>query len=242
MRRGAGSTAAHIHLGRTMVLTGGAVAALIVGSAYGNVRGHGAHEKVLAWAGGAVFLVLAGLATRVVTLDLGRVVATRAGISAGSAVRLLSSFVAYVVIVFIGLGMVGVPLGHLLVGGALTGVVLGIALQQALGNVFAGLVLLFARPFVVGDRIRVRSGSLGGILDGVVAAMGLTYVSLETQEGLLKIPNAAMLAAAVGPAPAATPDPTPTAAPAPAPAAPPAPAPVATPTSDVAGPPSGAPD
>ena len=191
-----------MHLGRTIVLAGGAVAALVVGSAYGDVRGRPVHEKVVAWAGGAAFLLLAGLATRVLTLDLGRVVASRAGISAGAAVRLLSSFVAYVIIVFIGLGMVGVPLGHLLVGGALTGVVLGIALQQALGNVFAGLVLLFARPFVVGDRIRVRSGAMGGVIDGVVAAMGLTYVTLETGEGLLKVPNAGMLAAAVGPAPA----------------------------------------
>jgi small-conductance mechanosensitive channel len=36
--------------------------------------------------------------------------------------------------------LLAVPVQHLLLGGALTGVVVGIAAQPALGNVFAGLV------------------------------------------------------------------------------------------------------
>ena len=43
------------------------------------------------------------------------------------------------------------PIGNLLVGGAVTGMVLGIAAQQSLSNVFAGLVLLFARPYIPGE-------------------------------------------------------------------------------------------
>jgi small-conductance mechanosensitive channel len=81
----------------------------------------------------------------------------------------------------------------------LTGVVLGIAAQQVLGNVFAGAVLLLAHPFGIGDHIRVRSGALGGQFDGVVRGMNLTYVTLRTDEGPLNVPNSGMLAAAVGP-------------------------------------------
>ena len=44
------------------------------------------------------------------------------------------------------------PLGNLLIGGAVTGMILGIAAQQSLSNVFAGLVLLFARPYIPGER------------------------------------------------------------------------------------------
>lgn len=201
MRRSSGrrgDPVLRMHLGRVLVPAAGAVAALALGTAFGDIHGH-AHQKVAAWAAAAAFLVLAGLAVRQVSSELDRVLAVRAGVSAGSAVRLLTAFSGYVIVLFIALGMVSVPLGHLLVGGALTGVVLGIALQQTLGNVFAGLVLLFARPFVIGDHIRVRSGSLGGPLDGVVAAMGLTYVNLDTSDGLLKVPNSTMLAAAVGP-------------------------------------------
>ena len=54
----------------------------------------------------------------------------------------------------------GVPVSQLVLGGALTTVFVSIAAQQALGNVFAGLVLMLARPFKVGDDIRLRAGAL----------------------------------------------------------------------------------
>jgi hypothetical protein len=82
--------------------------------------------------------------------------------------------------------------------------VVGIAAQQSLGNIFAGLVLLLARPYVIGDHIRVRSGALGGPIDGTVAGMDLLYTTLETEEGLVRLPNSGLLAAAVGPRPKQT--------------------------------------
>jgi small-conductance mechanosensitive channel len=88
-----------------------------------------------------------------------------------------------------------------LLGGAIVGVVLGIALQQTLANVFAGVVLLMAHPFSIGERIRIRSGALGGELVGLVAKVTLTYVVLELDDGPLNVPNAGVLAAAVGRAP-----------------------------------------
>ena len=59
-----------------------------------------------------------------------------------------------------------VPIGQLLVGGAVTTILLGIAGQQALANVFAGLMLLISRPFAVGDYVRLKSGALGGVTEG----------------------------------------------------------------------------
>ena len=46
----------------------------------------------------------------------------------------------------------------LAVGGAFTAVIVGLAAQQTLGNLFAGTVLLSARPFRVGDRVRLQGG------------------------------------------------------------------------------------
>jgi len=83
----------------------------------------------------------------------------------------------------------------------LSHVILGIAAQQALANVFAGLVLLFARPYTPGEKVRIRSGALGGTLVGTVTSVGLLYTTLSTEEGVLNIPNGALLAAAVGPLP-----------------------------------------
>ena len=45
-----------------------------------------------------------------------------------------------------------------MVGGAFTAVILGLAAQQTLGNLFVGMVLLSARPFRVGERVRLSAG------------------------------------------------------------------------------------
>jgi len=86
---------------------------------------------------------------------------------------------------------------QLLVGGAITGVLIGIAAQQALANLFAGLVLLFAHPFRVGDHVRFRAGALSGQIEGVVIDISLTYVKLRTSQGPVLLPNSQALAAAV---------------------------------------------
>jgi small-conductance mechanosensitive channel len=49
----------------------------------------------------------------------------------------------------------------------------------------------------VGDHIRIRSGTLG-VIDVYVQAIGLTYVTVRTDDGELKIPNSVMLAAGIG--------------------------------------------
>lgn len=113
----------------------------------------------------------------------------------------LGAIVAMAAVLVVGLGLLAVPVEHLVVGGALTGVIVGIAAQQALGNVFAGIVLLLARPFTVGERIRVRAGALGGIFDGVVTSMSLVYVTIESPDGPINVPNSTLLAVGVGPAP-----------------------------------------
>jgi small-conductance mechanosensitive channel len=100
-------------------------------------------------------------------------------------------------VLLLSLHLARVPVGQLVIGGAVTGVLLGIAAQQSLANLFAGLVLLFARPFRVGDHVRFRAGALSGQIEGWVTDISLTYVRLETDEGPVLLPNAQALAAAV---------------------------------------------
>ncbi len=95
----------------------------------------------------------------------------------------------------------GVPVSQLVLGGALTTVFVSIAAQQALGNVFAGLVLVFARPFRVGDTIRLRAGALGGTIDGIVTDIGISYVRLNADGNVMSVPNSQVLNAVVGPVP-----------------------------------------
>jgi small-conductance mechanosensitive channel len=179
----------------------GAVVALAVGSALGDIHGHTLRSRLIALCAALVFLVLSVGSVRSLAGTLFAVVSFRAGRSGATAVRLIVTFAGCVVALFVALGMLAVPVQHLLLGGALTGVVVGIAAQQSLGNVFAGLVLLLARPFTVGDHIRVRSGALGGEFEGTVRAMSLTYVTVDTDGGPLHVPNSGVLASAVGPRP-----------------------------------------
>ena len=112
-------------------------------------------------------------------------------------VRYVLLVVGVFAILTISLAVLGVNPRQLLVGGAVTGVLLGIAAQQSLSNVFAGLVLLFASPFRVGDRVRFRAGALSGQIEGVITDLSLTYVRLETEEGRVLLPNSQALTAAV---------------------------------------------
>jgi small-conductance mechanosensitive channel len=185
---------------RAAVMTGcGALLVLVVGSTIKGWHGDGALHQVLVIAPPVAFLVLAIACVRAAAAELDELARWRGGHSAGSTVRMVVTVVGYSISVIAALGLTSYPLGHLLLGGAIIGVILGIAAQQSLGNVFAGLVLLMARPFAIGNHVRVRSGALGGEFHGTVLAMSLTYVTIATAEGILKVPNSSVLASAVGP-------------------------------------------
>ena len=147
-----------------------------------------------------IVFVLAGvIATRSIGRELSRVSTARGGPAAGSAINLVTNIVGYAT-VFLGLlSLLRVDLGNLLVGGAVTGVVIGIAAQQTLGNFFAGLVLLFARPFVPGQHVRVNTGAMGGPFEGTILSIGLIYTTIDTEVGVVSMPNAGLLSAAIGP-------------------------------------------
>jgi small-conductance mechanosensitive channel len=180
-----------------------ASAALVGGSEFGKVHASALHPKLVAWISAAILLVAGIIATRRIAGGLGHLVTLRSIATAGAAVRLLATGIGYLMVVFAVFAVLGVSIDHLLVGAGLAGVVLGIAAQQSLGNVFAALVLLLARPFKIGDHIRIRSGALGGVFDAWVLEVSLTYVTVLTDGGELKIPNSAMLAAGVGQLPGA---------------------------------------
>jgi small-conductance mechanosensitive channel len=99
----------------------------------------------------------------------------------------------------VALRIAGVGASELALGGAFTAVVVGLAAQQTIGNVFAGLILITTRPFRVGDRLRVYSGQLGGTLEGTVGSVGLIHVALVTTSGRILIPNLLLMQVGIEP-------------------------------------------
>lgn len=114
-------------------------------------------------------------------------------------VGFLLRLITIAITLLIGLHVVGVKTQTLAVGGAFTAVILGLAAQQTLGNVFAGMVLLTARPFKVGERVRLQAGVVGGTAEGTVSSLGLLYTTLTHGADRMMIPNNVVLAAAIVP-------------------------------------------
>jgi small-conductance mechanosensitive channel len=176
-----------------------ALAALIVGGSLGGVHNHHhPNRRLAAIALAGAFLVLGVMAVRSAGGEAARVTALRAGPATAAAVRIGTSIIGFLIVVIATLDMLNVPVQRLLVGGAITGVVLGISAQQSLGNISAGILMLIARPFAVGEYVTIRSGSLGGPLEGTITSIGLVYTTLQTGEGRLALPNSGLLTAAVG--------------------------------------------
>jgi len=115
--------------------------------------------------------------------------------TAGFLMRLVTILFVFV----IAMRVVGLDPRTLAVGGAFTAVILGLAAQQTLGNLIAGTVLLSARPFKVGDRVRLQGGQVGGQIEGVVSSLGLLYTTYASGEDSIMVPNSVVLSVAVIP-------------------------------------------
>jgi small conductance mechanosensitive channel len=95
--------------------------------------------------------------------------------------RMITSTAGNVVMilgVLIALSQLGISLGPLLAGLGIAGFVIGFALQDSLSNFASGMMILFYRPFDVGDVVEV-----GGVF-GKVSAMSLvntTVLTLDNQ-------------------------------------------------------------
>ncbi|HEX3693181.1 MAG TPA: mechanosensitive ion channel family protein [Solirubrobacteraceae bacterium] len=167
-----------------------------------GLKAHG--EGQLAWLKTPVDLV-----TVAILLMLGWAIARDAGRALGPALfrrmepaaagtvgfvlRLLTVAVALIV----ALRVIGVQPKELALGGAFTVVIVGLAAQQTLGNFFAGTVLLSARPFRVGDVVRLQGGPLAGQLEGTIASLGLLYTTFAAEEGTIMVPNSVVLNVAI---------------------------------------------
>ncbi|KQT64274.1 MULTISPECIES: mechanosensitive ion channel family protein [unclassified Aureimonas] len=138
----------------------------------------------------AVLILLAGLfLARWISEALGR--AFRHSTRIGETVRApLISIVRYLVVIFtviLALGQVGVQTTSLLAVLGAAGLAVGLALQGTLTNIAAGIMLLWLRPFRVGDYVETQTFA------GTVREIGLFVCHLETFDGLFVFaPNSAI--------------------------------------------------
>lgn len=104
-------------------------------------------------------------------------------------IRILSWTILLTIIIA---GIFSPPAATILALSASIGVAVGFAAQDILKNIFGGIVILFDRPFVVGDKIEV------GDFYGEVVNIGLRSTRIVTpDDSLVSIPNSEIMSSSV---------------------------------------------
>lgn len=84
------------------------------------------------------------------------------------AVNLISKIIKYLivfVVITIVLAHFNIQITGLLATAGVISIVIGLAAQESLGNVIAGLTMLIDHPFKVGDRVELANGKMGDVLE-----------------------------------------------------------------------------
>jgi small conductance mechanosensitive channel len=150
----------------------------------------------MAWAWAVEFVPR--LASAAILLIVGLIAARWAGrLIAGFSIRnlhidetirpVIAAVVRYgisIIVIVAALGQLGVQTASILAVLGAAGLAIGLALQGTLSNIAAGMMLLWLRPFRVGEYIETTTVS------GVVREIGLFATTLDTFDGLYRfVPN-----------------------------------------------------
>lgn len=122
-------------------------------------------------------------------------------IDGGPIAKIFALIAAAVLVVFL-LGTAGINVTGVLVGAGFLGIVVGIASQATLGNLFAGIMLMVSRPFKKGDMITFSTWQFGIMPPswqhdyvvpghyGEIVETGLMYTQVKRQDGVpIYVPN-----------------------------------------------------
>jgi small conductance mechanosensitive channel len=129
------------------------------------------------------FKMLAKLAGRIIerSLQSGRV---RASMLLQNMLVSVTSKTIFLMGVLVALSQLGVSLAPVLAGLGVVGFIVGFALQDTLGNFAAGIMILFYRPYDVGDAVEV-GGVAGKVRD--MSIVNTTILTFDNQT--LILPN-----------------------------------------------------
>ena len=95
----------------------------------------------------------------------------------------------HVLTVLIVADSLGIPVTSLIALVGVFGLAVSLAVQDVLSNVAGGMVILFSRPFSLGDYVSTDDG------EGTVVEIGLTHTKLDTAGGQrIMLPNSKLVA------------------------------------------------
>lgn len=132
-----------------------------------------------------VILIVGIITSRVAVKLMGKAMdRSRLDLTVNRFVRSAVKIVLYVLVVTVALAILGVPMTSIITVIGTAGVAIGLALQSSLSNLAGGFLILFAKPFRVGNFIRC-----GGD-EGTVDSISILYTKLLTPDNkAVFIPN-----------------------------------------------------
>lgn len=132
-----------------------------------------------------VILILGVIASRVAVKLMGKAMdRSRLDLTVNRFLRSAVKIVLYVLVITVALTVLGVPMTSIITVIGTAGVAIGLALQSSLSNLAGGFLILFAKPFRVGNYIRV-----GGD-EGTVEGISILYTKLLTPDNkAIFLPN-----------------------------------------------------
>ncbi|HEY3817851.1 MAG TPA: mechanosensitive ion channel family protein [Polyangiaceae bacterium] len=141
----------------------------------------------------ATFFLLASIGRSAVLLLVDVLLERRTARPAPKIFRDMATGLAYLAVALVALHAGGVEPGSILTTSALLTAVIGLALQDTLGNLVSGLALQMQRPFDVGDWIEVEQAHAGQVTQMTWRATSI--MTLDHVEVIL--PNASLARSAV---------------------------------------------
>ncbi len=104
--------------------------------------------------------------------------------TAHSFIKSFIGTILYALSVLIALNTLGVPMASIITVIGAAGLALGLALQQCLSNVAGGFIILFSKPFKVGEYISINGQ------EGTVESISILYTTISTLDNrIINIPN-----------------------------------------------------
>jgi small-conductance mechanosensitive channel len=122
--------------------------------------------------------------SRIITLYLRRSFKDKVSKDAGETILKLFYYGTIIIVFIAVLPLTGLDPSGLLLAGGITGIVLGFASQNIVGNLISGVFLMIEKPIKIGDQVEI-SGTSGFVTD-----IRIISTLIRTYDGLLvRIPN-----------------------------------------------------
>ena len=159
----------------------------------------------------ALFIAVFGiLAIKIIQKSSSKILSGYVSEDKAGFLRFLLSFTAYFILVLFIFTTLGIDISNILLGATFIGVIFGIAAQSFLSNLLAGFIILFGKPFKIGDRITIVTWQYGLLMStyqheaakpgytGVIKDINMLFTTVLEDSGFtMKAPNNILMQAMI---------------------------------------------